>query len=537
MSITVRGVHIPAYNHSLEAEQDTLPYYTSPLALFHPTGVVDHAMSMGTHCPPLLRPQVPLPLTPSQQSKQATTSATNCGLGIIAPSVAELSRPGWLRHALNTQSAYLEQDGLIYLLLPPAWRLLAIRQLHQAGLHVDRLYLHLPHVQSSRYLVPLARPAADYAFTKLITMEPWKRTLIESALKVPGYGALFRTGFPGLAIVARKANAAPLFHWLTLAGAETVAHTPVQELILTISWRSQPGAVTLHGFSSPASGVEQGRLIWVAKTALSQRDDARRLAEESRLGQLGASARAAGAEVPQILGRTVVGGRAVLLQSPLDGVPLVTKLKGKPELMPLVVAKLASWLLQWHRLTAQPRPFGDMEWEEMVLAPTEVLLPHLRHPEYANALKARLAALGAIQMPFVAAHHDLTMWNVLMDQRMDQHGQLGIVDWEEASASALPLTDFLYAVADAAAAVDGYTDRLAALRACFTPTGSYFATVAQWRSQLQSALGLSRQAVELCSYACWLRHAANEQRSAQAGDSRPFLHILEWWIEHSIQRE
>jgi hypothetical protein len=115
------------------------------------------------------------------------------------------------------------------------------------------------------------------------------------------------------------------------------------------------------------------------------------------------------------------------------------------------------------------------------------------------------------------------MWNVLLDRK----GTVGVIDWAEARDAGLPLTDFFYAVVDAAAACEGYADRLGALRGCFEGGGARADAAMALRERLRLSLGLSVQAVELSFHSCWLRHAANELRASPSAD-RPFLEIVRW---------
>jgi hypothetical protein len=150
------------------------------------------------------------------------------------------------------------------------------------------------------------------------------------------------------------------------------------------------------------------------------------------------------------------------------------------------------------------------------------LLRHDLPTSYRDWLADRCTALAGTALPLVAAHHDLTMWNV----RLDEPRALGVLDWAEAQGDALPLTDLFYSLADAAAACDGYRDRVAAVRGCFDPDGARVATVAPLAERLRASLELSPAAAELCFHACWLRHAGNE-RSANAAE-RPFAEIVRW---------
>ena len=123
-------------------------------------------------------------------------------------------------------------------------------------------------------------------------------------------------------------------------------------------------------------------------------------------------------------------------------------------------------------------------------------------------------------MPFVPSHGDLTMANVLVDD----DGSLGVVDWSSARSRALPLTDFLYAVADAQAASSGYEDRTDAFRRCFVERAGRERT-RQLLSRVAEPLTLDGTAFEIVFHACWLHHAANEaDREPALG--RPFLELV-----------
>ena len=112
--------------------------------------------------------------------------------------------------------------------------------------------------------------------------------------------------------------------------------------------------------------------------------------------------------------------------------------------------------------------------------------------------------------------------NVLVDGSDD----LGILDWEDASEDGLPLTDFVYAAADAVAVVQGYGDRAAAVRACFEATGERTPFVERLSGRLAEALGLTDVVREVCFHACWLHHAENEVDREALDGSGAFATIL-----------
>jgi hypothetical protein len=179
-------------------------------------------------------------------------------------------------------------------------------------------------------------------------------------------------------------------------------------------------------------------------------------------------------------------------------------LEAEPERLPAVAGAVAGWLDRWSRATARPATVSA-DWLERRL-----LDDHLP-ASYRAWLSGRCAELAGSSVPLVAAHHDLTAWNL----RLDGEGGLGVLDWAEAEGEALPLTDLLYAVADARAATDRYRDRVAAARA---------AAADPLVERLRAALGLSPGAAELCLHACWLRHARNERRAGEG----PFAEIVRW---------
>ena len=118
----------------------------------------------------------------------------------------------------------------------------------------------------------------------------------------------------------------------------------------------------------------------------------------------------------------------------------------------------------------------------------------------------------------VAAHNDLTTWNILVDDT----GSLAVLDWDEADADGLPLVDFAYAAVDALTVADD-GDRLAAYRRCFGK-GTVGTSVGEALERLATVAQLTPAAAELCLHACWLRHASNEH--ARGDHPTPFLEIV-----------
>jgi hypothetical protein len=115
--------------------------------------------------------------------------------------------------------------------------------------------------------------------------------------------------------------------------------------------------------------------------------------------------------------------------------------------------------MQWNTSTASPTAVTDRFLQDELLAHARLLEPSLRGgTTYRSWLESKAEQWSGAVIPLVAAHHDLTMANVLLVPG----GKRAVLDWEHARARALPLGDRFYAAADAAAATTAYHDRATA---------------------------------------------------------------------------
>jgi hypothetical protein len=252
----------------------------------------------------------------------------------------------------------------------------------------------------------------------------------------------------------------------------------------------------------------------IAKVSSRTPDELRGLLE------VAPAAARAGARVPEVLWSGRLGPSEAFVQSALAGAS-AARLVERGRLDPgELVAWLTRWLERWSREAARPRPLGQADLDRFVLAPARRLaVAKGAYLDYLAELCAR--AVGS-SCPFVPTHGDLTATNVLVDP----DDGLGILDWEEASAEGLPLTDFFYAAADAFAAVRGYSDRPAAVRACFAADGEHMPALRQTMRRLAAAVDLEEVVQEVCFHACWLHHASNEERRGPDPVELPFRSIL-----------
>ena len=173
----------------------------------------------------------------------------------------------------------------------------------------------------------------------------------------------------------------------------------------------------------------------------------------------------------------------------------------------------------WSRATATPMQLGADDLERLLITPAKLLSTELPRRYVARLLLLAREWRGQL-VPSVAAHNDLTMWNLLISD----DSRLTVLDWEDSSPACLPLGDFYYAAADAAAAAECYADRACAAQACFAPNGRHADLVSRLRASLVSAAPLPPGLTELSFHACWLHHASNE---ALRAEGTQFLRILQ----------
>jgi hypothetical protein len=472
----------------------------SLIELLHPAGFAETARVFGSACPegPALCPRA------------RTETRVPADLIVIAPSREEGKDAAWLRNTVHGADGLLAGDGIIYALGDRAWRASLLRELAKRDLVIDSVYLHHPGWPHAELLIPATFDAIAYAYSRLIHTDPARRKAALAALAAPGALAVARRLLPQTGIVARRRTGKPSLGWLpggTGSGGRT---------IIQASWRGAAGAVLLHAFDGhPAPSA-------IAKLWLSEKgaDACAREVEGLKLAAGSASNR--GVRTPGLLVAGNLHGRPYLVEEVVAGERAAELVeRDSSELLHLLPA-LAAWLLQWHRATARWRQITDEDVERHLLGPARALRQALAAGE---ACEARLEALGhrlaGKAMPFVATHGDLTMVNVLLDAR----GSIGIVDWETAAPSGLPLADFFYAAVDAVAASERYADRLAAWTACFEPGGPHSGLVGRLRDQLVAELSLEADQVDFSFQATWLRHALAERSEQSKAAPDEFLRL------------
>lgn len=441
-------------------------------------------------------------------------------LVLVAPSEAECRAPGWLAHALGEAEAIAYKGGTAYVLVPPRWRGSVERRLRAVeGLRFEP-FAHLPDAASPGFVVPVAEGPLRYALEHAMSLPPWARRTAARLAGLPLVRRLLARWWPSVGFAVTSSESEP-FGWL--ARLAPSGRRPLH-VVTRVSWRGREAPLVLHGFAG-------GAQVLVAKVACDSAS-APLEREAENLRTLRGDAVSTGARLPALVASESLGGARVIAETPVSGTPATLLLASQPDRLPEILDRVAPWLLRWHEATRTDQALSSEHLARWLEEP----LQHLRR-DLPNAFVVRLAEtaerLRGTTAPLVAAHHDLTMSNVLLEGA----SAIGIVDWEEAEPHALPLGDFVYAATDLALAAQGGT-RLGAFHACFARDGRYAEIVHAHLNALVESLGLGPDLVRLCFDACWLRHARNEadRTRPRHRQPRPFLELLRWYARHGDQR-
>lgn len=392
-------------------------------------------------------------------------------------------------------AAELQREGADAVLLVGASQRLR-RELIASGLRPVQWLMHVPDFAHTKIAAPTRGPGFAFACSTLLSFSPLKAAAAR-ALRLPGLSRL-----PVTSLLLMRYPAAP-FGWLA-------ALPPAVDSCAAVGITSgRPGAAGVFlRFSEREPDV-------VVKIGGRSR------LEGDHLGALGPLARAAGVMVPEVQWSGSVRQVPVLAQTPLAGQPAHRALSGDPHAAEKLMQRVGRWLERWNASSSSPRPLSIDDLEQRVLGPARRLAPDVGLEDYLPRLTALCRSCEGRRVPFVAAHNDLTAANLVIAP----DGQVGVIDWEESTTSALPLGDLAYALVDAAAAVGDYRDRCAAYESCFSSAGMFSDSARELVEQASRLHGLDDDLRQLCLQACWLHHAGNEQCRDRDDPRRPFLQI------------
>lgn len=464
-----------------------------PFDLLLPDAVAERVLVLGSRRLPLAAP--------------ATPSPGGVDLVLLVPTADEARREGWLDEAVGRARLALAPDGLVLAVTPRRLRRRLRRLLLGAGLPVGDRFALIPRLEAVRFVAPLLPTALRYLAGRWASTRPGVLRPAEVLSRAPFAARALAAVLPDVAYAAGRPGGRPPLEWLSrLVGEKPAA------VVLQTSWRGTGGPAVLHCFRKRARAPWAVVKVTEAGSGAGERPVA-----------IAAGAEAAGARVPRPLASTrLPADRRASVLTALPGTAAADVLARTPARLDVVLESVASWLARWNERTAEQVEVSAAALEERVLGRAGDLLMRLEDGDsYRRRVAESCAAAARGDLPLVAAHNDLTMWNVVLAT----DAPLGVLDWDEAGERQLPLLDFYYAVADAAAACRGYDSRTQAVAECFGPGGTHVALVASLQRRVAAACGVSPAAAELAFHACWLWHAANELR---AGEGRQFLDVVRW---------
>ena len=307
-------------------------------------------------------------------------------------------------------AAALDDDGVAWLTVPPARRHRARRAVARAGLRVSGSWLAVPP-REPRTLLPLTSvTAADRALLAASALQGRLASLLARCS-----ASILEETAPEVGLLVQRTDAPPPLAWL----AEAAAGPPVA---VTTAWGDPADCVVLHGTETI-----------VKSTGVGTRRDL--LREADALRTLGPTAKAAGARIPSVLYSGPAGLRIALTQTVVPGRRASDLLHARPAELPAFLESVVAWLAKWHLKSRRTRTFSARDVEQLVIAPANALAAEI--PGFSGYLERLELLAGSLRdraVPFAAAHNDLTSWNVLVES-----SSIAIVDWESATAEALPL--------------------------------------------------------------------------------------------------
>jgi hypothetical protein len=215
----------------------------------------------------------------------------------------------------------------------------------------------------------------------------------------------------------------------------------------------------------------------------------------------------------------------------LGGAPADAWLAAHPARLEELVCRIASWLEAWNASTRRLAIVRPRWAIDEVLGPARVVAPLLDAPDsYLHWLTVACERVEGRLLPTVTTHGDLTMSNILVEERTP----LRIVDWESARPHGLPFADFHYAAADGRAAIDRYRTRAQALVDSVDSRTDYGRFVARLTARIDGALARDPATSRLLLHAAALQHAAHERAKRQPG-IQPFGTLVRWLADRELR--
>jgi aminoglycoside phosphotransferase (APT) family kinase protein len=274
------------------------------------------------------------------------------------------------------------------------------------------------------------------------------------------------------------------------------AGVPRRLTYLCVPGSLEGGTTTLLGFTDG-----QRRPALVVKVHRDPDGEEFVEAERLVLAELGRRGDFLRSSVPAVLFCGPVEGCWVLVESVLDGRPLVARLtrEGWPDLegSRRDVNLVVDWLIECHRTGAMTGPpAGD--WSDLALTQmrefAKVFDLSPAEEAYLRQLRRTIDDLRGCQVPLVIRHGDYCRQNILLSER--DATRIGVIDWTFSRMVALPLHDLVFFLGTCFLQVR-HERGVAALDRMFAYTflerNSYSDVVADWLARYHRALHIDAE--------------------------------------------
>ena len=236
--------------------------------------------------------------------------------------------------------------------------------------------------------------------------------------------------------------------------------------------------------------------------------------------------------VPKVVAYEDFKGLRLLVQTALPGQPMKPAFVRKHPKACLEV--MSDWLINMQRSSSSRSSF-DLSWYhrlvEMPLSFVKNKIPNLVKGHYLDCTENAGKILGAMDIPLVFEHGDMSSPNILMapDKRP------GVVDWELAEIKGLPAVDlffFLTYVAFSRHRARRLKDQLAAFHKAFFTTKAWTTPYIQ---TCINEIGLPKEALRPLFVMCWMRYVANliVRLDCTANNSADFETNYGHWLQNN----
>ena len=351
-----------------------------------------------------------------------------------------------------------------------------------------RAFLPLPSLTDPALIVPLDRPRVLGYVMRTWAYPDSRVKLVRNRLAAALAGpAAALTRRPTLTVALRSGEAQP---FLVAGGAEIGVPADADWFLVC----GQGDELSRGAFVLFPAGAREPE--WVLKFSRAPGYPDPFDQDQRGLRFVEGAGGAAAAHAPRLLGRAVVEGHDISLETAALGGRLSAVLRSaiSQRRKERAVDAIAAWVLEIGRETATRTGSGAAELERLA---RDVI------PAWGSRGVQLSLLRGLENVPGVLQHNDLGSWNVVVG---DDHRLFTALDWESARLPGLPRWDLLYFLADALTLLDGTASEPDGFARLFRGEAPSSARLFAWTRRAVDSLAIPTDAVGAIATTCWLHH-------------------------------